>query len=246
MPPVVQSLDQILAELETAYAPLRTIYGQQQAAIPAKFDVRRSALEGAKVKNFDNIATQANRAGMGFTGFTQAEQADYLSDKFLPGMQQSYLDQDEEGLGIAKSLAQLDMEKRTTGMSRRDSQEKSLRDFQEAERQRAFQAQQAQLEREAQAAAQARSSASSRAPDTYDRDRKDAVASSIGAAAGRDGKVSPTDWVRAKADWVAQGFNPGEFETRFRHLVNDSHAWDYGFGNKPGSRTIKLANNPRY
>lgn len=152
MPPQVQTLDQILAELETAYAPTRNIYQQQASLVPAKFDTRRSALEGARVKNFDNIATSANRAGMGFTGFTQAEQGDYLADKFLPGMQQSYVDQDQEALQFSKSLAELDMEKRLKGMSRENEQKSARSSWEENERKRAFDAEQNRLDRSASAA----------------------------------------------------------------------------------------------
>lgn len=156
MPPKVQSLDEILAELETAYAPVRGIYEQQKAAIPQKFENRRLGLEGARVKGFDRIAGQAGRAGMSWGGITEAEQADYLADKFLPGMQQTYYDQDQEQLGIAKSLAQLELERRSGAMNKREGQEKSFMGYQEAERDRAFRAQQAALDRQATAANNAR------------------------------------------------------------------------------------------
>lgn len=255
MPPVVQSLEQILAELETAYAPVRDIYNRQSAAIPAKFENRRTGLEGARVKNFDAIATQANRAGMGFTGFTAAEQGDYLADKYLPGIQQTYLDQDEEGLGIAKSLAQLDLEKRTTGMSRRESQEKELRGFQEAERQRAFQAEQARLEREAQAAEASRSRAAASAGSKITKSQlRQGAISFLEAGKGKDGKVSPERFLQAKSLWLDEGGSEGEFNSAFRNYVNKSHEWDYGFGSKPKSgggggqryATGRLANNPTF
>lgn len=151
MQPQVQSLDEILAGLETAYAPMRDIYGKQQAMIPQKFDNIRTGLEGTRVKQFDKIAGSAGRAGMSWGGFTQNEQADFLADKFLPGMQQTYVQQSEEGLGLQKSLAQLDAEKRLQGMGTQEKQKNALSAFQEAERDRAYRAEQARIEREATA-----------------------------------------------------------------------------------------------
>lgn len=240
MPPVVQSLEQILAELETAYAPMKDIYGKQQGMIPQKYDNRRQGLEGARVKNFDSIATQANRAGMGFTGFTAAEQGDYLADKYLPGLQDTYLQQENESLGLQKSLAELEQDKRLRGMTTRQAQESTAREFAEKERDRQFQAEQARLSREASA----RESAASRAtPAVSKGELRSGAIAFLDAGKGKDKKVSPERYLQAKALWVDSGGSASEFDSSFRNYVNEAHAQDYGFA-KPAAKPA--ANQPKY
>ena len=149
MQPQVQSLDQILAQLDPAYAPQRTLYQQQQSLIPGQTQTTLNGLEVSKQNAFRDVNTGANSKGLAFSGIPAAEQTRYLGEKYLPAVAGVQQDATKQQLTLAQSLAQLESEKRLRGMDVQTGQQKSLDAYLEAERERQFKAQQASLDRSA-------------------------------------------------------------------------------------------------
>src|SRR5688572_26711982 len=124
--PVVQSLEEIIAGLEPAYAQTTGLYNTQKAGLGAKYDAQRAGIEGKKVMGFDNIANSANSRGLDFWGIPIEEQAQYLATEYLPGMMQANNQQNQEGMQIDLTLASLDKEKRLKATDTRAGQQSAL------------------------------------------------------------------------------------------------------------------------
>lgn len=156
--PVVQNLDDVITELNPIFAPQEQLIGAQRNGLGAKYDAQRSGLVAQKAQGFNTVNTQANARGMAFSGIPQHEQADYLATEFLPGMQKADSQQNTEDITLQSALAEINSQKRTRAMDIRAGQQSSLEKYLAEERDRAFQAEQARLERSARAseAAQAR------------------------------------------------------------------------------------------
>ena len=133
--PVVQSLDQILAELEPAFGTTRNLYNQQISALPGAEQAAVQQLESAKNNSFRDIARSANTRGLDFWGTPIEEQQRYLGEKYLPGLTQVKANTQNQTTQLQLALAQLEREKYTTGLGRRGEQEKALQAF-EAEQRR--------------------------------------------------------------------------------------------------------------
>jgi hypothetical protein len=91
-------------QLAEVYDPQEQFIMQQKAALPGQFEGQRSALEQAKVNAFRDINLGAQRQGMFFSGFRPSEQARYLGERFLPGMQDITARQEQARLGLLEQL----------------------------------------------------------------------------------------------------------------------------------------------
>jgi hypothetical protein len=156
--PLVQNLDDVIAELNPVFAPQEQLVNTQRAGLGAKYDAQRSGLTAEKAQGFNAISNQATARGMSFSGVPLDEQSTYLSTKYLPGMQNVNTQQNQEDLSLQSALAEINNQKRTRAMDIRSNQQSALEKYLSEERDRAFQAEQARLERAARAseAAQAR------------------------------------------------------------------------------------------
>lgn len=152
MQPQVQGLDQIIADLNPAFSQQQNILNSQRGTTAAQFGAQRSALDASKVQGFNQINSQAAAKGLAFSGIPVDEQANYLSTKYLPGLQSLDAQQNDANLSIDKALAQLDSERRLKAMDIRQNQQSTLDSFLAAERQRQFDAQQKAMDRAATAA----------------------------------------------------------------------------------------------
>ena len=146
--PVVQSVEQIIADLNPAYKESIDVVNKRRAALPGQFQAQRSGLEAEKVQGFNQINNQATGRGMSFSGIPLDEQANYLSTKYLPGMQQLAFQENEQNLALDEALAGINKERRLRAMDTRQQQQSALEKYLAEERQRAwereqFQAQQA-------------------------------------------------------------------------------------------------------
>lgn len=143
--PVVQNLEQILADLEPAYAPSRALYNQQISFIPTQTKAARAGLDVAKANSFRDINTQANSKGLAFSGIPTAEQTRYTGERYLPALADLENTAQTQTFTLQQALAGLEKEKYTRGLDTRTEQQKILDAYLEAERERAFKA---QLQRE--------------------------------------------------------------------------------------------------
>ena len=105
--PTVQTLDQIMAELQPSVQGQVGVINQQKAANAAVYDAQRAGLDAQKVKGFNDINTQATGRGMAFSGIPLNEQAEYLSTKYLPGIQAANAQQNMDALAYDRQAADL-------------------------------------------------------------------------------------------------------------------------------------------
>ena len=174
--PVVQSVEQIIADLNPAYQGSIDVVNKRRAALPGQFQAQRSGLEAQKVQGFNQINNQATGRGMSFSGIPLDEQANYLSTKYLPGMQQLAFQENEQNLALDEALAGINKERRLRAMDTRQQQQSALEKYLAEERQRAwereqFQAQQAmeraKMAQQASIAAADRAASAGPTPTTY-------------------------------------------------------------------------------
>ena len=105
--PTVQALDQIMAELQPSVQGQVDVINQQKAASAGIYDAQRAGLDAQKVKGFNDINTQATGRGMAFSGIPLNEQAEYLSTKYLPGIQAANAQQNMDALAYDRQAADL-------------------------------------------------------------------------------------------------------------------------------------------
>ena len=177
--PTVQSLDQIMAELQPGYTAQRGVIQKGIQNTNETYKASELALDAAKTQGFNQINDQATGKGVGraFSGLPIVEQADYLSTKYLPGLQQAKAQQQKDILTLEGQNAALDTDIRNRAFSSRENQigaqnqwnlqQESQRAAAEAARiERDFRASEAQKERAHQAAqaAASRAAAKPKAP----------------------------------------------------------------------------------
>lgn len=144
--PAVQSVEQIIADLNPAYAGSEAVIAQRRAQLPQMFQAQRMGLEAEKVQGFNQINNQMTGRGMSFGGIAADEQANYLSTKFLPGMQQLTFQENEQNLALDESLARINQERRLRALDTRQNQQSALEKYLAEERERAWQQQKFQAE----------------------------------------------------------------------------------------------------
>ena len=230
--PTVQSLSDVYNELNSAYAGGRDVINEQISGLGEKYGAQRTALEAEKVQGFDTINEQATGRGMAFSGIPLDEQAKYLSTKYLPGVQQLDYQQNAEVLTMRGQLADIDKEQRLGAMSRIDQQQSALNQWNltqmqiqsqaaEAEKQRAWQAEQNRIDQQFQATQNA---ANRTAQKEYGTTMAQDWAARVGAAATvKGGYVSSTSWKALSREFVAGGYGSyTDFQKRFNNYVEPS------------------------
>lgn len=230
--PTVQSLSDVYNELNSAYAGGRDVINEQISGLGEKYGAQRTALEAEKVQGFDTINEQATGRGMAFSGIPLDEQAKYLSTKYLPGVQQLDYQQNAEVLTMRGQLADIDKEQRLGAMSRIDQQQSALNQWNltqmqiqsqaaEAEKQRAWQAEQNRIDQQFQATQNA---ANRTAQKEYGSTMAQDWAARVGAAATvKGGYVSSTSWKALSREFVAGGYGGyTDFQKRFKNYVEPS------------------------
>ena len=163
--PTVQTLDQIMAELQPGYTAQRGVIAKGIQNTNETYKASELALDAAKTQGFNQINDQATGKGVGraFSGLPIVEQADYLSTKYLPGLQQAKAQQQKDILTLEGQNAALDTDIRNRAFSTRDTQQSALNQWNLQQAQIAAQAEAARLEREFQASENAKNRAANRA-----------------------------------------------------------------------------------
>lgn len=211
--PKVQTLNQIMAELQPGYKGQRQVIGKAIANTNETYKASELALDASKTQGFNQINEQATGKGTAFGGVPIEEQADYLSTKYLPGKQAAKAQQQEDILTLEGQNAALDTDIRNKAFSSRETQVGSLNQWnlqQQAQQaaaeaarlQRDFTASQAAKDR-ANSNAQAAASRAASAPRSADKTQL--VLSLLKEGMGGDGFVSPGTFRIARDTWVANG-----------------------------------------
>lgn len=134
MPPKVRNVDQILAELDPAFKPQRQLIQKQQAALPNQLRAGRQRLEGEQKNAFGEINRGANRRGLNFSGIPLAEQADFTSDVFLPGLTDLESQNQQQGFALQQALNDIFANQRTQAQTIRQQEQDRLFAFQQEQR----------------------------------------------------------------------------------------------------------------
>lgn len=150
-PPVVQTLAQVMADLDPAYAGQTSVVQQKQAGLGAKYGAQKSALTAEKAEGFNTINDQAVGRGAAFSGIPVDEQARYLATKYLPGVQAADAQMNEEDLTLQGKIADINADKTKTAYSTVQQQNQNLNSWNMQEAQLAAQARENALNRTASA-----------------------------------------------------------------------------------------------
>ena len=161
--PAVQTLDQVMTDLNPAYSASQNLITQQKSLIPQAAEASKTALNAQKVEGFNQINNQATGRGMSFSGIPLDEQANYLATKYLPGLQQIDAQSKADELALSKEAANLGLQQSNQAVGIRTNQMNDLNSWNmqqqsldaqaaEAAKSRSFSASQAALDRAASAA----------------------------------------------------------------------------------------------
>ena len=165
--PVVQSVEQIISDLNPAYQGSIDVINQRRAQIPTQFEAQRQALGAEKVQGFNQINNQMTGRGISFGGITADEQANYLSTKYLPGLTALSQQENESNLALDDALAKINQDRRLRAMDTRQSQQKSLEAYLSEERQMAWEREKFNAQNALERAKMAQAAAANPAPVTY-------------------------------------------------------------------------------
>lgn len=131
-----RSLQQILTELDSTYAPQIDVYRQRQAAIPGQIQAEEQGLGAKQEQAFGDILNGARRRGLGFSGIPMAEQAKYTATEYLPALARLKQSGREQAMSLEDAILGINERKTQFGQS-------------------IFQSEQARADQARQAAAQA-------------------------------------------------------------------------------------------
>lgn len=207
--PQVQSIEQIINDLNPAYQGQINVLNERRAQIPGMFNAQRTGLDAAKVQGFNQINNQATGRGMSFSGIPLDEQATYLSTKYLPGMQQLAQQENEQRSSLDEALARIDSERRTRAMDVRTDQQKRLEGYLAEQRQMAWEREKFAKEQAMQRAKMAQDAAQARSAQQSQGVSLDSIVRSYLNENSKNGKVSRQVWENAAAMAKSRGLSFG-------------------------------------
>jgi len=83
---MAREIDQIMQELESAYAPQKKQYQEQISALPSYYQAQAAGLEQARQNAFQDITRRANARGVVYSGAPIQEQQVYTGERYLPAL----------------------------------------------------------------------------------------------------------------------------------------------------------------
>lgn len=136
---LAQTLDQIITALNPGYDPQRALIQQQQAALPGQYQAQQQGLQAQDAQANQDILSQAQQRGLGFSGIPVGEQAKYNATTFMPAMAKLQSDQLSQQNGLADQLNKLNADQRTQAFGMQQNQQaQDLEQQKFAEQQRQF------------------------------------------------------------------------------------------------------------
>ena len=228
--PTVQTLDQIMAELQPGYASQRNIIGQSIANTNETYKADELALDAARTQGFNQINEQATGKGIGraFSGIPISEQAEYLSTKYLPGKQAAKAKQRDSLLTLEGQNASLDTDIRNRAFGARENQQSHLNQWNLQQQQQQAAAEAARVQREFEARENATNRAA-QAPNGLSGSELNLWASNyVKGKQGTDKKISPSAYYAGFSDFYTEtGLGQDEYQAIMSKYVNTSHSQDY-------------------
>lgn len=110
-------MDNYNQQLESIYAPQEAFIQKQIAELPSQYEPQKAAIEQAKVNAFRDIQKESFKRGRFFGGFQPAEQARYLGERYLPGLQQLTLSQQQAQQGLLGKMVELQAARATSRLN---------------------------------------------------------------------------------------------------------------------------------
>lgn len=144
---MAREIQQIMQELETAYAPQRQAVQERMNQLPGFYEAQRAGVDTARTNAFQDITRQANARGVVYSGAPIQEQQRYVGERYLPALAQLSGQEGEQRFGLQQALNQLGERQLTYAQQIRQKEQ----ELDEARRQFDLQMQ-AQREAEARAA----------------------------------------------------------------------------------------------
>ena len=244
--PTVQTLDQIMAELQPGYTAQRGVIAKGIQNTNETYKASELALDAAKTQGFNQINEQATGRGLAFSGIPLSEQADYLSTKYLPGKQQAKAQQQADILTLEGQNAALDTDIRNKAFGSRETQQQSLNQWNLNQANIEAQAEAARLDREFRAAEAAKersftagqNAASRAASAPRQLSPYEAAIGYIERNIGGDDFVSPNTFRTARDLYIQAGGTNKDFMDKFWRYTgastgqkNEANINAYYYGN---------------
>ena len=113
---MARTLDQILSELSTTYAPSAQTIQSQMDLVPGQTAANISAADAAQTKAYQNILTGAQQRGIGFSGIPLGEQANYASTVYAPAVLQAKNQGQQNVLTLQDALNKLNLSQYDTAL----------------------------------------------------------------------------------------------------------------------------------
>lgn len=223
MSPKVETLAQSMAAVGAGYDEQRALVNEQISGLGATYGAQRDALEGTRVKAFNTINDQAIGRGASFSGIPLGEQADYLSDKFLPGMVALGDQENQERMQYRQNIAQLNTQQNAAALGRIDQQQQALNQWNLTQAQLEAQRRENELNRQFEASQNAanRALSASQSAGSAGPSLAESYASRLAEAATvKGGYVSSSKWKALRSEFVASGYGTAQdFSSRFNAFV---------------------------
>ncbi len=171
----------------SANTSLETLWvdGNQITNLDATNAAQKSALGAAKTKGFNDINTSATGRGMAFSGIPLDEQANYLAETYLPGMQRADAQTNADRLTLQGQAASLGTDQRKTALNLQQTQQSAANQWNLNAENNRFSASESAKSRSATAA--------NRASDR-------AYAAELQAKADKEDEISPYEGTLAYID----------------------------------------------
>ena len=104
---MARAIEQIVQELETAYAPQRQAVQERINQLPGYYQAQREGADVARTNAFADITRQANARGMVYSGAPIQEQQRYVGERYLPALAQLSGQEGEQRFNLQQALNQL-------------------------------------------------------------------------------------------------------------------------------------------
>lgn len=150
--PAVQDLQALIAELGQSVNPQKALIDQSIEQNTNAGAAQEQGLAAQKDTAFRTIDQGAQNKGMYFSGFSPDEQAKYTAGTYLPALAQLQATIASTRAGLLGKKADLDTDVYNKAFSTRENQKNQLNAYNNEQEARAFQAEQARIQREAAAA----------------------------------------------------------------------------------------------
>lgn len=239
--PLVQNLNDIINEIQTAYKPQQDLLDQSINQNEQAGQAQQAGLEAKKTESFGGIAQTAQNRGMNFSGFTPDAQAKYTGSTYLPALAQLQATIAGTRNNLLGKKADISATGNTKAIDLRRSQQAGADAYDQEQEKRAYEAEQARIAYERQVAEQRRQEAASliqsrssgrsktgnnnAVPPLSQRQLYGAIGGNLAKVRGGDGYVSPDSYAQAKADFIEYGYSGPEFDSQWSNLRNPQNPY---------------------